>query len=218
VSVPGSTTHRPEMDNSPSQSGQLAGVGVADLRLSPRVAQQVFRAVLDALSRPGRTVQLPRELPGSGRRVARIGTVSCPSALLPLLALADLDTPFHVLGAEPGAVATATSAPVTAVEQARLIAALRPMTRAELAAAHVGTAAAPETAALVTLAVPALDGGPALRLTGPGTGDGATFAPTGLPDGWAGDRAEFPTGYDLLLVDPDGRCAGIPRSTHIEES
>ncbi len=57
---------------------RFAGVG-----LEPEAAQQVFRAVLNSFSRPG----LPHRLPSTG----------FPPALLPALALADLETGVAVL-------------------------------------------------------------------------------------------------------------------------
>lgn len=181
-----------------------ATVERALLRPSARTAQQIFRAVLDALARPGTVVRLP-PVPGFA------------AALGPLLALADPDTPVCVLGADPTAAATATAAPVVDPAAARLVAALRPVTVAELAALRTGTAAAPEDAALVALAVPALHGGPTHPLAGPGTGAGARLAVAGLPDGWVTARAAavFPAGVDLLFVDPDGGCVGLPRSTYL---
>ena len=183
------------------------------VRPGHREAQRVFRAVLDALARPGTTTHLP--VPAG-----------VPAALAPLLALADLDTPVCVLDATSAdsegwlrAVTTATSAPVAALGQARLVAALRPVTVDELRSVRAGSPVDPEEAALVALAVPALTGGPVVRLEGPGAAPGAVIAPTGLPVGWLDVRAAvaYPTGADLLLVDSDGACVGLPRSTRTNE-
>jgi len=178
--------------------------------LDADTAQRAFRAVLDALARPG----TPAALPPAG---------DVPPALLPVLALADLDTPVCVLG-DPGgawaeALTTATSAPQAPPGAARLVAALRPLEVGELAAVRAGSAAAPEDAALVALAVPTLAGGPALRLSGAGVPTTRTITPRGLPADLvaARARAAFPAGADLLLVDPDGAVLGLPRSTRIEE-
>jgi alpha-D-ribose 1-methylphosphonate 5-triphosphate synthase subunit PhnH len=80
-----------------------------------------------------------------------------PAALLPLLALGDLSTPACVVGHEEGAwdeiVRVATNAPRTALSDARLVTALRPLTADELGGLRTGTAAAPEDAALACLAV-----------------------------------------------------------------
>ncbi|OLT14355.1 phosphonate C-P lyase system protein PhnH [Pseudonocardia sp. CNS-139] len=185
----------------------MTAAGLAPL--DPDTAQRTFRAVLDALARPGTVHRLPA---GPG----------VPAALLPTLALADLDTPVAVLTENPDpadAVATATTAPVTDLPAARLVAALRPLAAGELGTARTGSAAAPEDAALVTLAVPALDGGAPLRISGPGIAGTRTLAPVGVPADLAAARAgaAFPAGADLLLVTPDGQLLGLPRSTRIEE-
>jgi alpha-D-ribose 1-methylphosphonate 5-triphosphate synthase subunit PhnH len=180
--------------------------------LDADTAQRTFRAVLDALAQPGVPAALPRP-------------DGLPAALLPVLALADLDTPACVLGdtvddAWGAALATATSAPVVPLGAARLVAALRPLATGELGAVRTGSAAAPEDAALVALAVPALDGGRSLTLSGPGVPGTRTAAPRGLPADLVTARAAtaFPAGADLLLVAPDGAVLGIPRSTRIEEN
>jgi alpha-D-ribose 1-methylphosphonate 5-triphosphate synthase subunit PhnH len=179
--------------------------------LDTDTAQRTFRAVLDALARPG----LPATLPRAG---------DVPAALLPVLALADLDTPVCVLGdsadgAWADALATATSAPVAPLGAAGLVAALRPLAAGELAAVRTGSAAAPEEAALVTLAVAGLDGGRRLTLSGPGVPGTRAVAPRECPADLVAVRAAtpFPAGPDLLLVAPDGSVLGLPRSTRIEE-
>lgn len=176
--------------------------------LPPELAQPVFRALLDALARPGTVVQLP-------------ATGDVPPALLPSLALADLDTPVAILSDEDwsDAVGTATGAPVTGPGRARFVVALRPPEAGEPGAFPIGSTASPESAALVSLAVPDLTGGPQRTLRGPGIPDSRTIAPSGVPPQvWAARAAtDFPAGFDLLLVDPDGRVLGIPRSTRTEE-
>jgi alpha-D-ribose 1-methylphosphonate 5-triphosphate synthase subunit PhnH len=194
--------------------------------LSPDDSQRIFRAVLDALARPGTLGRLP-SVPGY------------PAALLPLLALADLSTPACVLddgGGWPGAVRALTSAPVTALGEARLVAALRPVTSAELTGVRTGTATAPEEGALVTLAVgpfPGGSGGSSLRastapngsprlLRGPGISGSQELRAAGLPAGFAAARRRltetFPAGADFLLVAPDGTVAGLPRTTIMAEA
>jgi len=182
--------------------------------LSPDDSQRIFRAVLDALARPGTLGRLP-SVPGY------------PAALLPLLALADLSTPACVLDDEdsgwPGAVRALTSAPVTALGEARLVAALRPVTLAELAEVRAGTAAAPEEGALVTLAIDIFppNGSPRL-LRGPGISGSRELRVAGLPGGFAAARRRlteaFPAGADFLLVAPDGTVAGLPRTTIMAEA
>ncbi|NMO49983.1 phosphonate C-P lyase system protein PhnH [Actinoplanes sp. TBRC 11911] len=174
---------------------------IAASTLRPDESWQVFRAVLDALARPGTVVALPKE---------RLDLT--PAALLPMLSLADLGTPITVLDDDEGwaeIVGTATSAPAAPLGQARLVAATRTVTPGELRAMARGSAFAPEESALVSLSVPELEG-TGWTLSGPGVSGIARLA--GL-DGIVSGRA----GLDLLLVTPDGRMAGIPRSTTIDK-
>ncbi|MFD3589158.1 phosphonate C-P lyase system protein PhnH [Streptomyces sp. NPDC058683] len=188
---------------------------VSAAKPTPKQAQGVFRAVLDALARPGSTTRLPAGPTGS-----------VPAALLPLLALADLGTGFCVLEDGSGhwseVVGVATNAPAVPLAEARLAAAVRPVTLDEVRRLRRGSAEAPEDGALLCLPVSALDGGPRKwRLSGPGVPGGLVVAPDGLPDGFAEARAEavagFPAGIDLLLAAPDGRLLGLPRSTAVVE-
>lgn len=177
--------------------------------LSPAEAQRTFRAVLDALSRPGHVTRLPQQ-----------PLRELPAALLPVLALADLGTGVHVLADDPrwaDVVGVATDAYSAPLGYARLVAALRPIGGAELRTLCRGSAQAPEDSALAALAVSDVDGGDTpLRLTGPGVAGTTTITPHDLPADFAdARRGDFPAGVDLLLVAPDGRLLGLPRSTDI---
>ena len=198
--------------------------------LTPGGAQAVFRATLDALARPGTVKRLPA---AAGEPLA--GRV--PAVLLPLLALADRSTPVCVVGDEAGAwdelVRVGTSAPRTALSDARLVAALRPLATDELAGLRTGTAIAPEDGALACLAVAGIaivdgadgiagaSGGTRLLLSGPGVPGTRAIIVTGLPAGFAAARrrlvAGFPAGADLLLIAPDGAVTGLPRTTVVSE-
>jgi alpha-D-ribose 1-methylphosphonate 5-triphosphate synthase subunit PhnH len=218
-----------------SSHGLTAGAGRATgipTALTPGGAQAVFRATLDALTRPGTVKRLPS---AADEPLA----AHVPAALLPLLALADLSTPACVAGHEEGAwdeiVRVATNAPRTALGDARLVAALRPLTADELAGLRTGTAAAPEDGALACLAVAGIaivDGADGiasssdgrrllLRLCGPGVPGTRAIIVTGLPAGFAAARrrlvAGFPAGADLLLIAPDGAMTGLPRTTTLHE-
>lgn len=186
-----------------------------DAGLTPDDAQRVFRTVLAALARPG----IPQRLPSLPH------AASLPPALLPVLALATLDTPVALFGDEPDArwrelVRTATSAPLVEPALARLVAALRAPTPAELAELQRGSAAAPEDAVLASVAVEGVDGGEhPVQLSGPGVDGTLTVAPRGVDEPLLAARAEavanFPTGVDIVLVAADGRVVGLPRSTRV---
>lgn len=176
-------------------------------------SQGVFRALMHALARPGTVQPLPA-LPRP------------PAPLTPELAavaqtLCDHDTPLWLDPAlRDPAVADwlrfNTGAPIVddPVEAAFALA----LTLPEIAGFAQGTDEYPDRSTTIVLAVPAFDGGPALTLRGPGIESTATVAPTGLPDDfiaqWAGNRARFPRGVDLLLVS-GGRVLGLPRTTRI---
>jgi alpha-D-ribose 1-methylphosphonate 5-triphosphate synthase subunit PhnH len=133
-------------------AARAAGLPTA---LTPGGAQAVFRAALDVLARPGTVKWLPS---AADEPLAE----HVPAALLPLLALADLSTTTCVVDAATGAawdeiVRVATNAPRAALGDARLVAALRPLSLDELSALRTGTAAAPEDGALACLAVAGIE-------------------------------------------------------------
>ena len=176
-------------------------------------AQATFRAVLDALARPG-------TLHEAG------GTLTPPAPLAPataavLLALVDHDTPLHIAPDCSAAAAWLTfhcgTAPSPSPASPFAVARALP----DLATLSPGTDEAPESSTTLVLQVPALGTGPAFTLAGPGLKAPARFQVTGLPPGfaasWAANPALFPRGVDLIL------CAGttvaaLPRSTTVTES
>jgi alpha-D-ribose 1-methylphosphonate 5-triphosphate synthase subunit PhnH len=214
-----------------------AGIPTA---LTPEGAQAVFRATLDVLARPGTIKRLPS---AADEPLA----AHVPTALLPLLALADLSTPACVVdgtmggaklaetGGDSGAegaegadgapvsgdaadldsdvdgrtawdeiVRVATNAPRAALGDARLVAALRPLTAEELAGLRTGTAAAPEDGALACLAVAGI-------ATADGTDGTATADGTDGTDGTAtadGTDGVASAGDGALLLRLSG--PGVP--------
>lgn len=176
-------------------------------------AQLCFRAVLDAMSRPG--------------QVRRVGGVEPPAPLCSasaavLLTLVDHETPLwlapDLLSARDW-IAFHCGAPL-AVEPAGaaygLALGLPDLTRFP-AGSHEG----PETSATVIVQLPSLSGGVPLRLRGPGLKDTALFAPAGLPADfcaiWRRNRALFPAGIDLILC-ADDLLAALPRTVTVEET
>ena len=183
--------------------------------LRPAEAQQVFRAVLEALARPGTPTALPAGV-----------LESVAGAVLPVLALADLGTGICILEDAQcrwgDLVSTATGAPLWPAELARLVAAVRPVTDAEVRDFARGTASVPGSAALVSLAVADVVGGHRRwRMSGPGIDGATTISPVGLPPGFVAARndavADYPAGIDVLLATRDGRLVGVPRTTAITE-
>ena len=73
----------------------------------------------------------------------------------------------------------------------------------------------PDRAATLLLQAPALEGGPAVTLRGPGIRDSAVIAPAGLPEwfwnDWRLNAAQFPLGVDVFLT-CGAAVIGLPRS------
>jgi len=180
-------------------------------------AQAGFRGVLDALARPGRRATLPRPL-------------SAPAPLSPAataiaLTLFDHDTPVWLDGAALAGEAAAflrfhCGCPlVDEAERAAFAVAAAPSRLPALHAFAIGEDRYPETSTTLVIDLPALDGGPAVTLSGPGIEATATIAPLGLPDGfWSmmvANRALFPLGVDVLLA-AGVEVLGLPRSVKVE--
>jgi alpha-D-ribose 1-methylphosphonate 5-triphosphate synthase subunit PhnH len=177
-------------------------------------AQACFRALLEAMARPGR-VQRLAGLPEAPAPLA-------PAAAAVLLTLADAETPvwtdagpaaeewvrFHAgcpLVAEPGAAGFLLATAGTP----------------ELATLEPGSEEEPHRSATLVLQVAALEEGRGWRLTGPGIETDHRLRVAGLASGflaaWAANGARFPRGVDLVLCAGD-RLTALPRTTRIEET
>lgn len=183
-------------------------------------AQRVFRGLLDALARPGRIV----DLAGSFGGLSELPDTVPSSLAAGLLALTDADTPIWIAPEAPPLAALLrfhAGAPVlTGPDGAAFVAVLDAQQALPLARYERGTPDYPDRAATVFIAVPALDGGPSIRLRGPGIATSTTIAPRGLPaDFWrerAAMQAEFPLGVEFYLC-AGTRVLGLPRTTQAEE-
>ena len=175
-------------------------------------AQGCFRALLDAMARPG-------SVHAAGAALAPPAPLD-PATAAYLLTLVDGDTPLWLdeatvpawewLAFHCGAVrAKRMGASVFAC-------ALR---MPALDALALGSDAAPEDSATLVLQVASLDAGPAYRLAGPGLRVPAILRVTGLPDDfaaqWAANHALYPRGVDLVLCAGARLCA-LPRSVAVE--
>lgn len=194
---------------------QIIDGGFADPVLA---GQRAFKAVMDALSRPGTVQPLPNE--------ARPPHPLDPGLAEIALTLCDHDTPVwldSILADAPAVadwLAFHVGAPLTSDPAA---AAFAFASSAETLSAFphfaLGTDEYPDRSTTIVLAIPALTGGPTLTLRGPGIKGEASIAPTGLPADfaaqWAENREAFPRGIDLLLVAPEG-LVGLSRTTRIE--
>jgi alpha-D-ribose 1-methylphosphonate 5-triphosphate synthase subunit PhnH len=171
-------------------------------------AAVAFRAIMDAMARPGTIVTVAGAVPPGGLSAA---------AAVVLLTLADGTTPVHLAGAADCAAARAwlafhTGAPVTDAGRAVFAAgpwdAILPFDRFPM-----GDPAYPDRSATLIGEVARLapDGA---RLTGPGIkGSAQLSVPDAAP--FRTNRRLFPLGVDVILTCGD-RLACLPRSTHVE--
>ena len=175
-------------------------------------AQACFRAVLDAMSRPGRVHTISGLVPPPPL---------CVAAAAVLLTLVDHETPLWLdptAGDAADWIAFHCGAPTVSIGSCAFAMSLG---LPDLTRLPLGTHEAPETSATAIVQLPALTGGPALRLSGPGLKDSAILAPAGLPGDfvarWRGNHGLFPAGIDLILC-AGNALAALPRSVSIQEA
>jgi alpha-D-ribose 1-methylphosphonate 5-triphosphate synthase subunit PhnH len=183
-------------------------------------AQSVFRAVMDAMARPGTVQPLspattppPPLSPGAGAVALTLLDYESPVWLdAPLAARADVTQwlRFH------------TGAPITPDPKRAAFAFITDAATApDFETFALGSPEYPDRSTTLVLQVDQLSGPFPLRLRGPGlAGDGSlSFAP--CPEDFAArlgkNHALFPRGVDLLLVTRDAVVA-LPRSTLVEEA
>jgi alpha-D-ribose 1-methylphosphonate 5-triphosphate synthase subunit PhnH len=178
-------------------------------RDAPTQSARAFRAILDALSRPGtiQTLSGPVTPPAPLSQAAGTLLLTLADATTPLHLAGDLDTPavrdwltFHsgapLVGAGDAAFAVGTWD------------ALLPLSRF-----FIGTSEYPDRAA--TLIVEMQDLSPnGARLSGPGI-DGHAFLSLPEVTAFAANHRLSPLGFDCFLTAGD-RLAGLPRSTRVE--
>ena len=180
-------------------------------------AQAIFRAVMDAMARPG-TIQPAKALAQPPQPLS-------PTAAAVALALCDHDTPLWLDPALKQAAAVAnwlgfhTGAPLANTPaDAHFALVADPAALIALENFAQGTQEYPDRSTTLILQVASLSTGEKLRLEGPGIDGSATIAPAPLPrhfvEQWKQNRARFPRGVDLVLAAPEG-IACLPRTTRI---
>lgn len=176
-------------------------------------AQSCFRAVLEAMSRPG-LVQ------PAGAGLTPPGPLA-PATAAVLLTLADAETPIWQDAGDAAAEWLRFHAGCPLVEApaqaAFLLATGAPPSLDSLA---LGTDEEPQAGATLILQVAALEQAPGLTLSGPGIEHTHALRVDGLPPGfWAAReklRPLFPRGIDLILC-AGTRLAALPRTTRVTE-
>jgi alpha-D-ribose 1-methylphosphonate 5-triphosphate synthase subunit PhnH len=180
-------------------------------------SQTVFRALMDAMARPGSVQALPDvtvpPAPLSASASALIAT------------LADADTPVWLDAALTKSSAVRdwivfhTGAPVVShASDAAFALVAAPGNLSALNGFSLGTQEFPDRSTTVILQVSTLSNGSPLTLEGPGIRQQASIAPAPVPQHfeaqWQANRAAFPRGIDLILAAP-GCVAALPRSTRL---
>lgn len=169
---------------------------------------EAFRALLEAMARPGRIFPIEGAVPPAPLS---------PAAGAALLTLADTGTPVHLAGRYDCAdirdwIRFHTGAPLVAADQAMFAlgtwADLQPLDRFAL-----GDTAYPDRSATLIVEREDLAPGP-YRLQGPGI---ETEASLNLPEALAFQRNNslYPLGFDVIFTSGN-RIAALPRSTRVE--
>jgi alpha-D-ribose 1-methylphosphonate 5-triphosphate synthase subunit PhnH len=186
--------------------------------------QQVYRRLLDTLSRPGTTASIAaaEKLLFSEPLHNFIAAAA--------LTLLDNEVTFHI--ALPGAEALSnwirqsTFSRSAEPEEADYIFASGSETPAWASKLKNGLPEFPETSASLLLTIDncmaSEEGSSVYLLQGPGIRGEATICVGGLEPAWMLVREalneEFPRGIDIWLLDKNGNLIGIPRTTRIKEA
>jgi alpha-D-ribose 1-methylphosphonate 5-triphosphate synthase subunit PhnH len=182
-------------------------------------AQATFRAVLDAMARPGNIQRIDPALtppPTLSRGAAAIA-----------LTLADHDTPVWLgpdFAAHPGIAEWLRfhcgCEIVAEPAQAAFAFTGGGSSGPDFAAFNLGTSDYPDRSTTLILQVDRLQSGAGLVLTGPGIRERSRLQANPLPSDFvarlAANRALFPRGIDLLLATDDA-VAALPRSIQVAE-
>jgi alpha-D-ribose 1-methylphosphonate 5-triphosphate synthase subunit PhnH len=200
------------------------GAGFSD---EARGSQAVFRAVLQALSHPGRPVTIAHDAQVPSRGHAASAGI--------LLALMDADSRLWVSPALAASDAPAwlrfhTGCSVVDDPREAQFAWLAGSCNElpPLGAFAQGSQSYPDTSTTCVIDVkafaaddPVIGSAAHWTLRGPGIAGASRLAVDGLPPDflrqWAANHAAFPRGVDLLLATP-GQVLGLPRTTRIDLS
>lgn len=183
-------------------------------------SQTVFRALMDAMARPGSIHDLPE-------MTAPPAPLTASAASL-IATLADADTPVWLDAALTKTPAVRdwivfhTGAPITPHQsEAAFAVVAAPERLSALNGFALGTQEFPDRSTTVILQVASLTVGAPLTLQGPGINGQASLAPAPVPqhftEQWAANRRAFPRGVDLILAGP-ASAAAMPRSTRLIRS
>ncbi|CAN7527948.1 phosphonate C-P lyase system protein PhnH [Caballeronia sp. LjRoot29] len=186
-------------------------------------SQGVFRALLDALSRPGKIVSIDAVLPSLEQDGGTAAAHVPMAAFAALLALADYSTPVLLQHEHRGlsdALRFHTGAPLTNDHAQAVFAYLHDaQSLPPLDAFSLGDPETPESAAMLFISVDSLNEGPQMTWRGPGIRDSQAVRIAGVTPSFWHERAllasQFPCGIDCYFVH-GGSVIGLPRTTRVE--
>lgn len=173
----------------------------------PHTQQQIYRHLIDAMSRPGKMIDLQDNLSGKlawegilATLVDNATTFADPQNLL--------DPVFSgILGAKKATESTARYVFIDGGESPEFTPCL-------------GDLPNPDRGATLVVKVKKLGQGQTMTLSGPGIVDQRQIAIDGFNSAWITRRkqwnADFPLGIDLILCDQE-RTVALPRTTRILE-
>ena len=186
-------------------------------------SQRTFRAVLEAMSRPGRVLALPALPPAPAPLPPAVAAL--------LLTLADMDTPLWLDPLVDGPTVRAwlrfhCGCPLATRPEHATFGVLSTVGVRELPPLHAfsrGSPEYPDRSATLIIEVDALIQGQGLRLTGPGVNpdeeparlDISGMDPLLVRTLSDENRCLFPLGLDLMLTDGHG-VACLPRTVRVE--
>jgi alpha-D-ribose 1-methylphosphonate 5-triphosphate synthase subunit PhnH len=179
-------------------------------------AQSVFRALMDAMARPGSIARAEAGVTPPAPLERAAGAVTC--------ALIDANTPYWLDAALDGEalrswLAFQTGArPAASLSQAAFALVSAPASMPPFERFAQGSQEYPDRSATLVLRLEDLEGGAPLTFMGPGIKTRVTIAPRGLPadfaEQWHANRKRFPCGVDLVLTAGDA-FACLPRSARL---
>jgi alpha-D-ribose 1-methylphosphonate 5-triphosphate synthase subunit PhnH len=179
-----------------------------------RDQQAAFRAVMDALSRPGRIIPYRNALEQAGPLGANAVGIA--------LTLLDFEVRYHLSASleEAEAPITFHTGSRRTAEPAEADFAFLDLAtdRLDISAFAQGVPDYPDRSTTLFLCCQSLVGGVELTLRGPGIASAERMAVPGLPADfvaqWHANSMRMPLGADLVFVSDEG-LLGLPRSTRI---
>ena len=190
-------------------------VMAAGLPDAVHASQQGFRALLDAMARPGQIRKIGAALPDVplGGAMARL-----------LLSLTDDETPVwwqSVANCPSDWLRFHTGAPLTTdPTTAGFAVLLDSNTSPDLDSFSIGSAVSPEFSTTLLIELPSLTEGPGMEWHGPGIQVPLAVHLAGLPDRfwplWQANHGALPCGVDLIFT-CGAYAMGLPRTTRIRQ-